>query len=118
VSNDWAIVGTGDFNGDGFDDILWRSSDGTVREWLGHSGGGFIGNVANLNTNVTNNWHVVAIGDYNGDGFDDIVWRSSDGTTTDWLGQANGAFHENSANLFVGVPTDWHVQSPFLHDHL
>ena len=30
----WTIVGTGDFNGDGFGDILWRNSDGTVGMWL------------------------------------------------------------------------------------
>ena len=30
----WAIVGTGDFNGDGKGDILWRNSDGDVGIWL------------------------------------------------------------------------------------
>jgi hypothetical protein len=30
----WTIAGTGDFNGDGKWDILWRNSDGTVGLWL------------------------------------------------------------------------------------
>jgi hypothetical protein len=28
------VVGTGDFNGDGFGDILWRDSNDNVAIWL------------------------------------------------------------------------------------
>ena len=30
----WQIKGSGDFNGDGRDDILWQGSDGTPAIWL------------------------------------------------------------------------------------
>jgi hypothetical protein len=30
----WTIVATGDFNGDGKSDILWRNSDRTVGLWF------------------------------------------------------------------------------------
>ena len=33
VYNSWAVVGTGDFNGDGKSDILWRNTNGTVAIW-------------------------------------------------------------------------------------
>lgn len=92
VSNDWHIAGTGDFNGDGRVDILWQNDDGTVRDWLGQSNGGFVGNTANLNTQVPANWHIVGTGDFNGDGRTDVLWRADDGTVHDWLGQSNGAF--------------------------
>jgi hypothetical protein len=116
VSNDWHVVGTGDFNGDGHDDILWRASDGTVREWLGQDNGAFAGNVANLNTTVPTDWHVVSIADFNGDGIDDLLWESTGGSVREWLGQSNGSFVGNTANVNVTVPTDWHVQDPFVHD--
>jgi hypothetical protein len=116
VPNDWHIVGTGDFNGDGRTDILWRSDDGTVRDWIGQSNGAFAGNVVNLNQTIPTDWHIVAIGDYNGDALDDLLWRNNDGTVTDWLGQPNGSFIGNTANLNTVVPTDWHVQEPFVHD--
>jgi hypothetical protein len=34
VSADWHVVGTGDFNGDGLTDILWRNDDGSITDWL------------------------------------------------------------------------------------
>jgi hypothetical protein len=33
VTNDWKIAATGDFNGDGMSDILWRNDSGTVAIW-------------------------------------------------------------------------------------
>lgn len=109
VPHDWNIVGTGDFNGDGYDDILWRSDAGTVREWLGQADGLFHGNVANLNITVPTDWKVAGIADFNGDGYADILWRSDAGTVRDWLGQADGAFHGNVANLNSTVSLNWRI---------
>lgn len=118
IPTSWSVVGTGDFNGDGIDDILWRSSDGTIHEWLGQSNGSFVGNTANVNFNPGSDWHVVAIGDYNGDGRSDILLQNSNGEVTDWLGQSNGSFVSNTANVDITVPQAWHVQEPFVHDPL
>ena len=109
VPSDWHIVGTGDFNGDGLIDVLWRNDAGTVRDWLGQANGGFAGNTANLNTPYRSDWHIVGTGDFNGDGISDILWRNDAGTVADWLGQANGGFAGNTANLDTTVPTDWHI---------
>ena len=69
------MVGTGDFNGDGKTDILWRNSlTGTVYENLMNGttviGSGFLGGDNTL-------WSVVGTGDFNGDGKTDILWRNS-----------------------------------------
>ncbi len=110
VDTAWHVVGTGDFNGDGRDDILWRNDNGQLSNWLGQANGGFINNGAIAGTFVPLAWSVVAVGDYNGDGRDDILWRNTNGTVTDWLGNANGSFTPNDANAAAAVPVSWEVQ--------
>ena len=96
-------------NGDGRDDILWRNDDGSLTNWLGTSNGGFVSNGAASSYVVTMQWKVVDVGDYHGDGRDDILWRHSTGTVTNWLATPTGAFTINDANAYSEVPTSWHV---------
>lgn len=109
VTTDWHVAGTGDFNGDGHVDILWRNDNGTIVDWLGNSNGSFMHNYAASVASVPTSWHIVGTGDFNGDGITDILWRSDDGTITDWLGSASGAFTANWANSSAAVSTDWKV---------
>ena len=111
LPSSWHVIGTGDFNGDGKDDILWRNDGGTVTEWLGTASGGFVGNWANSNQNLPLNWQVAGIGDFNGDGISDLLWRDSNGTVTDWLGTASGAFTGNYANSAAILGTSWQISS-------
>ena len=57
--------------------------------------------------------HIEAIGDYNGDGRDDILWRHDDGTITNWLATEAGGFTANEANLMTNVGLQWQVQPNF-----
>jgi len=92
VNTQWQIAGTGDFNGDGRMDVLWHRADGALTDWLGTGSGGFSPNGANELEVVDPQWQIAATGDFNADGKDDILWRRTDGTITDWLGTANGSF--------------------------
>jgi len=109
VSTDWQVAGIADFNGDGRDDVLWRNTDGRLTDWLGTENGGFQPNSANLLDNVSLDWKVVGVGDFNNDGKADILWRNDDGRITDWLGTGTGAFTDNVANAYNSVSLDWHV---------
>ena len=109
ISADWRVAGVGDFNGDHRDDILWRNMDGRITDWLGTASGGFIDNVANAYNGVALEWQVAAVGDFNGDNRDDILWRGVDGRITDWLGTASGGFAPNSASFYDSVGTDWQI---------
>jgi hypothetical protein len=111
---DVSLSGTGDFNGDGHEDILWRRNDGLLFNWLG-ANDGFTDNSANLSIMVSTEWRVISIGDFNGDGRDDILWRQ-DGTgrLLDWLATPNGGFVTNAGNFESSVPPYVHHQDPFL----
>ena len=109
VHPSWHIAGTGDFNGDGRDDVLWRNDEhGYLSQWLGQADGTFADNGAAF-AFVHPDWHVAATGDFNGDGRDDIMWRHETGGVAQWLGQADGSFLGNDeASTFVHQ--DWHMQ--------
>ena len=110
VPVDWQVVGTGDFNGDGRSDILWRNLDGWLSNWLATPGGGYSVNDANALTLVPNDWQVAGVGDFNGDGRSDILWRNVNGQLSNWLGTASGGYAINDIHAFADVPTDWQIR--------
>ena len=76
---EWHWAGAGDFNGDGRDDVLLRRADGP---WVYYPLDGHRVLVeergwANLTRNL--DWRVAGVGDFNGDGRDDMLLRRMDG---------------------------------------
>jgi serralysin len=104
-----AVAGIGDFNGDGKDDILWRNGSGTIFNFLGTANGGFVNNGNNSAATIGTDWHVAGIGDFNGDGKDDILWRNDNGAVYDFLGTGTGGFTSNGNNSFATMSNAWHV---------
>jgi hypothetical protein len=79
---DWDLAGAGDFNADGKSDLVWhRASDGLTEiqfmDGTNSTGGGLI--PANP---FGQGWDIAGVGDFNGDGRADLVYRRpSDGLT-------------------------------------
>ena len=105
----WTILGTGDFNGDGRADLLWRNDDGRVSNWLGSASGTFVINDANAMTApISYDWAFTNIADYNGDNRDDIFWREYDGSVATWLANEAGGWGMGAARQ---VGSGWQVAS-------
>jgi FG-GAP-like repeat len=84
----WSVAGTGDFDGDARDDILWRNADGSLQEWLmngttitSSKAPTFQGSTISPDAS----WSVAAMGDFDGDGHQDILWRNTSGALSEWL---------------------------------
>ena len=113
-STDWKVIGTGDVNGDGKDDLILRRDDGWITDWLGTANGGFTNNGSNTALFLTTDWKISSIADFNGDGREDILLRNDSGWMTDWLGTSTGSFTNNGANFSTFIAPNWVVQDPFL----
>jgi hypothetical protein len=119
VPTTWTVVGTGDFNHDGRSDILWRDSVGDLAIWLMGGGGTpinpqppqILGTASFGGIPLT--WSVAATGDYNFDGFSDILWRDTAGDVTMWFmtGTANTTSVLSSAAVGTLDPTVWTIQN-------
>ena len=98
-----------DVNGDSRSDLVWRNADGSFATWLGQPSGSLVphpGSAANV---LAADWQIRGIGDFNGDGREDILWRHSSGEIGEWLGQSNGIFTNNGGAAANPVDNSWSV---------
>src|SRR5256885_15276639 len=83
-----------DFSGDGFSDVPWLHHDGTVAVWL-MNGADLIGNATIGSLDVAFGGfgrssalgavsHDVSLGDFDGDGHTDVLWRHDSGHVVLW----------------------------------
>jgi hypothetical protein len=115
VASVWQIQGVGDFTGDGKADVLWRNtSTGDVFVWNFGAGAG--SNITGQDLGALPlNWNVQEVGDFNGDGKADILWRDTAGDTVLWTNVTSpGGLDTFSGHDFGVVATSWHVQSDWL----
>ena len=57
--------------------------------------------------NVPTSWTIAEVGDFNGDGYSDILWRNTNGDVAIWF--MNGTRVVSSPD-FINVPTSWTIQ--------
>src|SRR5262249_6292251 len=76
------IQATGDYDGDGASDIVWRNIPGQI--FLVQIKGGTIVFNSDI-ASMGRAWTIVGSRDFNGDGKADILWRDTAGNVAVWL---------------------------------
>ena len=106
---EWSVAGIGDFNGDGRDDVLLRKPGNGAWYYYPMDGRRHMAGqgTANLTSNLE--WSVAGIGDFNGDGRDDVLLRKP-GNGRWYYYPMNGRQHmagQGTANLTSNL--EWSV---------
>lgn len=106
VASGWqgvtAIEGVGDFNSDGLPELLARTSSGAIDLYSVNNTTAPLGPAVQIATGWSGMTAIVGAGDFNGDGFPDILARDAAGTL--WLYPGNGA---DALGTPVALGTGW-----------
>ena len=107
---DWKAVGSGDYDGDTKDDLMWRHElTGQVYYW--RMNGSTIMSSAAVARPSDLKWHVVGSGDYNGDTKDDLMLRNIGvgGSGKVYYWQMDGATITSSSRVSIVSDLNWTV---------
>lgn len=109
ADQNWQIVGSADFNQNGFDDLVWRNNT-TGDNAIWYMNGGTVTSTSSFNSVNDSNWRIFGVGDFNGNNAPDIYWhhRAGLGESAVWY-MNNASFVSSSvvANItaYTFVPT-------------
>jgi serralysin len=114
---DWHVIGSGDCNGDGDSDLLWRTDGGALAIW--EMNGTQIKMADYIRQGAAQvkapgpDWHIITTADFDGDGNSDLLWQTNAGQIAIW--EMNGTQIKSAAYVSengtqVSAPSGWKLQ--------
>lgn len=109
---DWKIVGTGDFNRDGWPDLVWQhQGDGRIAVWKMRQTVLVDGDLISPGQIADLDWKIRAVGDINGDDMPDLIWQhQSTGDVSAWV--MDGTTMIRGVSLGRVPDTNWQIVGP------
>src|SRR6266480_6778207 len=108
----WQVQGIGDFDGDGKADIVWRNSTSGENYLYPMDGTTIKPTMGSFRTVADLAWQIVAVGDYDGDGKADVLWRHAT-SGENYLYPMDGTAIKASEGYLRSVPQpNWQIQNP------
>jgi FG-GAP-like repeat len=112
LDNTWKAAGTGDFNGDGKTDVLWRNTTTNAAVIWSMNGATVTSSTATSTAGLDSTYQVADIADFSGDGKADILWRKDTGATSVW--QMNGSSVLSATATSIQPLAGWNVASSII----
>jgi hypothetical protein len=108
----WKIVGSGDFNGDGWPDIVWQhQTGGQIAVWKMNGATLMEGALVSPGQVSDLDWKIRAVGDINGDNTPDFIWQHrTDGRVAAWL--MHGTTLISGVVIAQVADTNWEIVGP------
>jgi hypothetical protein len=112
---DWHLITTGDFTGNGMDDLLWETNSGAIAIWemdgTQITAAGYVSENG-AQVNAPPGWKLAGAADVAGNGKDDLLWQTPSGQAAVW--EMNGTQIVGAAYLTVAgnqgsTPPDWSI---------
>ena len=126
---DWRLIASADMNGDSNADLIFQNTAGQIYVWFLDGTGNVVNffngvglkagvNTKFLFTSGLGDWRLQAVGDFNGDGFQDFIFQNAAGQIYVWFldGTANTVNFTTNAGLkgfqylYTGGLGDWKVR--------
>jgi hypothetical protein len=107
-------AGTGDFDGNGVTDILWRKIPSPYRPYVWLMNADFtVGDQQYIQAPAYPNpdWSLVGAGDYTGDGMSDLLWRNQS-TGDNLLWKMDGIVKDSEIPLEGKPGSNWEIVGP------
>ena len=104
ANSGWAVLGTGDFTGNGTDDVLLGYTSGGethLYDWQVANGAVAATNNLNMGFSTSAGWEVLGTGDFYGEGVSDVLFEDTlTGAVADWRVQNDTA---STFTIIAGV---------------
>src|SRR5205814_1530676 len=115
--SDWHVVVSGDFDADGRADLLWRTDGGSLAIWEMVGTQIKTADYIKMGSATVKapgaDWHLLGADDFDGDGHDDLLWRTDSGALAVWKMngfQITAADYLKLGSATIGAPgSDWTI---------